>query len=66
MLKYSASGFEHASSPWMEDKPRVTVAFDIFPESIYFSDQKHIDFPWRLDGELYQAIPFPDLWMNER
>jgi hypothetical protein len=50
----------------MEDKPRVTVAFDIFPESIYFSEQKHIDFPWRLDGELYQAIPFPDLWMNER
>ena len=65
MIIYSASGFEHASSPWIKDKPRVTVAFDIFPESIYFSEQKHIDFQWALDGKMYQAIPFPDLWRGE-
>ena len=65
MLIYSSSGFEHASSPWMKEKPRVTIAFDIFPESIYFSEQKHIDFQWGLEGEMYQAIPFPDLWANE-
>ena len=52
MLIYSASGFEHASSPWMEDKPRVTIAFDIFPESIYFGEQD-TDYDWSLDGRMY-------------
>jgi hypothetical protein len=65
MLIYSSSGFEHASSPWTGDKPRVTIAFDIFPESIYFSEQKHIDFQWSLDGKMYQAIPFPKLWSDK-
>ena len=65
MLIYSASGYEHASSPWIEDKPRVTVAFDIFPESIYFGETK-TNYDWSLDGKMYQAIPFPDLWINER
>ena len=70
MLIYSASGYEHSSSPWLEDKPRVTIAFDIFPESIYFSEQdlnqnnpEH--YKWGLDGQLYQAIPFPDIWRGE-
>ena len=61
MLIYSASGYEHASSPWTEDKPRVTVAFDIFPESIYFNEEK-TDYNWSLDGKMYQALPFPDIW----
>ena len=61
MIIYSASGFEHASSPWMEEKPRVTIAFDIFPESIYFGEQD-TDYEWSLDGKMYQAIPFPKLW----
>jgi len=65
MLIYSASGYEHASSPWMEEKPRVTVAFDIFPESIYFGEQD-TDYDWSLDGRMYQAIPFPDLWAGEQ
>ena len=65
MLIYSASGYEHASSPWMEEKPRVTVAFDIFPESIYFGEQD-TDYDWSLDGRMYQAIPFPDLWVGEQ
>ncbi len=64
MLIYSASGFEHASSPWTEDKPRVTVAFDIFPESIYFNEQK-TDYNWSLDGRMYQALPFPKLWSDK-
>ena len=54
MLIYSASGFEHASSPWMEDTPRVTIAFDIFPESIYFGEQD-TDYDWSLDGKMYQG-----------
>ena len=65
MLIYSASGFEHASSPWMEDKPRVTIAFDIFPESIYFGEQD-TDYDWSLDGRMYHPIPFPDLWVGEQ
>ena len=65
MIIYSASGFEHASSPWMEEKPRVTIAFDIFPESIYFSEQEHVDFQWSLDTQMYQAVPFPKLWSEE-
>ena len=56
MMIYSASGFEHASSPWLGDKPRVTVAFDIFPESIYFGETK-TNYDWSLDGRMYQAIP---------
>lgn len=64
MLIYSASGYEHASSPWVEEKPRVTIAFDIFPESIYFGGQK-TDYDWSLDSKMYQAIPFPDLWKGE-
>lgn len=66
MLIYSASGYEHASSPWMEEKPRVTVAFDLFPESVYFTENTGMDFGWSLNGHMYQAIPFPDLWANER
>lgn len=66
MLIYSASGYEHASSPWMEEKPRVTVAFDLFPESVYFTENTGMDFGWSLNGHMYQAIPFPDLWRNER
>jgi len=65
MLIYSASGYEHASSPWKEDKPRVTVAFDIFPESVYFSEKEGLDFEWSLDGKMYQAIPFPDIWKGQ-
>ena len=64
MLIYSASGFEHTSSPWMKDKPRVTIAFDIFPESIYFGEQE-TDYNWSLDGKMYQSIPFPKLWSDE-
>ena len=48
----------------------MTIAFDIFPESIYFSEQdlnlgnpEH--YSWGLDGQLYQAIPFPDIWRGE-
>ena len=65
MLIYSSSGYEHASSAWMEEKPRVTIAFDIFPESIYFSEQEHVDFQWSLDTQMYQAVPFPKLWSEE-
>ena len=62
MLIYSASGFEHASSPWTEDKPRVTIAFDIFPESLYYGETTN-EFEWSLDGQQYQAIPFPNLML---
>ena len=63
MLIYSASGFEHTSSPWMENKPRVTIAFDIIPESIYYGEQelKDENYSWGLDGKMYHSIPFPDL-----
>ena len=47
------------------DKPRVTVAFDIFPESIYFGETE-TQYDWSLDGRMYQAIPFPDLWVEDR
>tara|TARA_B100000212_G_scaffold245300_1_gene187222 strand:- start:317 stop:1075 length:759 start_codon:yes stop_codon:yes gene_type:complete len=63
MLIYSASGFEHASSPWTKNKPRVTIAFDIFPESIYFGEQEGNIYNWSLDGRQYQAIPFPNLML---
>ena len=48
----------------MEDKPRVTIAFDIIPESIYFGEQD-TDYDWSLDGKMYHSIPFPDLWKGE-
>ena len=65
MLIYSASGYEHTSSPWMEEKPRVTIAFDILPESIYFKEVK-TEYNWSLDEKMYQSIPFPDIWKGEQ
>ena len=65
MLIYSASGYEHTSSPWVGEKPRVTVAFDILPESIYFREVK-TEYNWSLDKQMYQSIPFPDLWKGEQ
>ena len=65
MLIYSASGYEHTSSPWMEEKPRVTIAFDIIPESIYFREVK-TEYNWSLDKQMYQSIPFPDIWKGDQ
>ena len=48
----------------MEDKPRVTIAFDIFPESIYFGEQD-TDYEWSLDGKMYPLIPFPNCGENK-
>jgi len=57
MIIYSPSSFEHTSTPWLEDKPRITVAFDILPESVYFGGFE--EYQWGLDPRQYQAIPFP-------
>ena len=36
MLIYSASGYEHASSPWMEEKPRQQLHLIYFQNLIFF------------------------------
>ena len=59
MIIYSPSSFEHSSTPWLEDKPRVTIAFDIIPESVYCSGHEVGNYQWSLDPRQYQAVPFP-------
>ncbi len=59
MIIYSPSSFEHASTPWLEDKPRVTIAFDIIPESVYLSEHNIGNYQWGLEPRQYQSIPFP-------
>ena len=63
MLIFSQSGYEHCSSAWKGEVPRVTVAFDIMPESVYLGLQEigDSDYHWSLDSKQYQAIPFPYL-----
>ena len=59
MIIYSPSSYEHSSTPWLEDKPRVTIAFDIIPESVYCSGHEVGNYQWSLDPRQYQAVPFP-------
>ena len=59
MIIYSPSSFEHSSTPWLEDKPRVTITFDIIPESVYCSGHEVGNYQWSLDPRQYQAVPFP-------